>query len=439
MRPVDRLTEVRAFEPRPRRRPTVLRRPAPLPRWVVAGVVAVVSTACAAGIALTLLGPEPSAGERVLEYYDDLDFRRYEAAWAQLDPHNRPELDRYLLILSVNDGLVEGYAKLEQLTIDGVEILGDIGRVDVTLHYLTSLETYRVSRSHDVVRRDGRWFLVADPVVESLPANQFLRQQTVDYLDLGRRDQTRVEVDYNEILDRPNVSILDSRLVRTAAQWHIVGQVTNIDVDPADITVAGWLEGPDGERLAAYDGGLATVHKVRPGETVPFRIDFEGIAGAEDNADPSAGDFDPESFTQLQLDRPIAGYAVSAKALVTGRDLDRLALSELRWDDDELAGTVHNPLVVSATIPMLSVARLDSSGEVAWVDGVVLPDGIRPQRSTTFSTSLTPLAEISTVEVPGRHLDTAGGRPAFAAAPTFESDGSALRIVTRTFIREFRP
>ncbi|MDH3706819.1 MAG: hypothetical protein OES57_12185, partial [Acidimicrobiia bacterium] len=417
-------------------------------RVVTAGLVLVVGLAATVGWSIAAPTDAVGPAQVVHDYYDDLDFRRFESAWGRLDPQTRVDRNQYLLDLSVVDGLVASYAKIDRIEIGAVRLDGEISEVDVRLRYLTAVEAYDVERTHAMVRRDGRWYLSPPASAEPVPAQQFVRNTEVRYLDLGRRIQTTDDTAYGDVLDRPRIEVLDSQLVRHQDRWHIVGQVTNVDVDPADITVTGRLRGADGALLASYDGGQATVSKVRPGETVPFRVDFEGVAGATDLADPTAGDFDPDATTDLALREAVASYDLVVRAVVTATDLERLGVGELRLEPDgswRLRGRLHNDLTTTATLPIVTVAQLDERGAVRWVDLHYLADGIRPQRSGGFSMPLTDPRDVELIDLPAVVYDngrTDQADAAFAPPPSLEvghRDVGALHVVTRAFLRERTP
>jgi hypothetical protein len=386
---------------------------------------------------------EPAA--QVIAYYDDLDFKRYEQAWNRLDPATRPTKEQFDLDRSVTDGLVAGYAKLDSIVVTGVEMKDDnVAEVMVDLQYLTSVESYEFSTSHLVLNRSGRWFVEPEYRVDTIPSQQFIRRTTVDYLDLGRRLQTTGPTDYNDVLDRPRVEFLDAQVLRRGTRWHIVGQITNVDVDPADLTITGTLLDADDEPMASYAAGQASVLKVLPGETVPFRVDFEGVAGAIAGTDLSDPEFNPDAVTEIVLDEPVASYELSVKALVTGRNLERLAPTQLKSGSGRLSGRIQNDLTATATIPRVVVAQL-IDGEVAWVDVEYLPDAIRPQRSAAFEFDLTDLSTIESVPIPGLWNDN--GRTdtvdaAFSLASTASGSGTGdpdIRIIATTFTRELQP
>jgi hypothetical protein len=148
--------------------------------------------------------------------------------------------------------------------------------------------------------------------------------------------------------------------------------------------------------LARFNSVQGIAHKLRPGETTGFRIDFEGIAGATDRTDPTAGDFRPDAFTPLELDGTVAGIDVYAKAVVTGRGLDR----PLTIDQIDMSPTPGGGLVVSgrllndgidtATVPRVLVTGYGASGEVAWVEHRYLADSIAIGHDGVFTVELPP-------------------------------------------------
>ncbi len=388
------------------------------PGWLrgIATVLVVV-----AAIGANWEGAESGAADQVYDYYDDIDFGRLENAWHRIDPYSAPSLDQYLLERSVRDGLVDGYAKLDRLEVLSTRIDGEAGEVDVRAHYVTALTSWSVEETHVVLRRNGQWFLGWHTNESAIPVEQFARQTAVEYVDHGRRRVTTETSDYGDILDRPRIEILDSRLVKHVEQWYIVGQITNLDVDPADITVTGRLLDDDGVALATYHAGEGTVHKVLPGETVPFRVAFEGVATIDDadqKASEEVGVFDPESVVQLELTEQVASYEVEAKALVTGRNLERLVVSTVSAQraasssgstassgSIDISATISNRGVQTATIPVAVVSLLDANGSVLWVESHPVSGAIRSQRSADVEFGLMNIAELEVVDVPVMRFD----------------------------------
>ena len=178
----------------------------------------------------------------------------------------------------------------------------------------------------------------------------------------------------------------------------MIGQVTNLDIDPADITVTGRLRGEDGNELAEYQAGIGTVHKVLPGETVPFRVSFEGVIDSSGTVDDYDGVFDPDNVVQLTLDDEVASYEVEAKALVTGRNLERLAIEDVQIEAGDghrtLSATIANGSTDDATLPLVVVSYLDSRGEVLWVEATPMSTAVRSQRERQIEIDLVEVSEL---------------------------------------------
>ncbi len=357
-------------------------------RWRVLRLGLLALFALALAVRLATASAETTSSTDVVEaYFDDLDFRRFEAAYARLDPLTRPDYELWRLQLSVSGGLVSSYAKLDSMTTSVVSDEADRAVVVANLQYLTSLKWHIVDEEVDVVRRGGRWFVVADEPDLVVPPDQLVRRPEVDYLIQGRRRVTSATSDLIDIQDRPELRIRQARLTEHDGLPVVVGEVENLDIDPADLTLTAVLFSTEGEVLGRYN---ATDHMMRtllPRESTPFRIDFQRVA-----AGPNV-DFDPQAFSPIEFDDRIGSVEVYAKAVVTQTGLFRglqLGRADIVSSPDglELDVEIRNDGVVEATVPIVLVSYLDDGGEVAWVERHYLDDALRPQRSVTTSLRL---------------------------------------------------
>jgi hypothetical protein len=183
-------------------------------------------------------------------------------------------------------------------------------------------------------------------------------------------------------------------------RYSVVGELLNTDVDPGDVTVTAQLYDDAGSRLTWYNAQQVMIHKLRPKEVTPFRVDFEGVAGTVLSDQESAGDFSPDAFSPFVLQAPIVAFDVYAKAVVTGRDLDRdlavqdLAVTQAEDGSWQLTGTLRNIGTQEATIPHLLMTYYDDSGRVQWVDHAYIEEAVRPQRMRSFSLPLSSASDI---------------------------------------------
>ena len=363
-----------------------------------------------AGLACVLAAPvwlftadtnEPQATDVIEAYYEHLDFRRWQDAYQLLDPVARPDYELWRLQLSVEGGILASYAKLDSLETKQREpssntvLAANETLIDVDLRYLTALDWYVVDREHLMVEREGRWFLVPDEPDLIVPPDQLVRRTSVDYLIQGRRRVTSLTSELTDIQDRPQLDVRGVRLVERDGLPVVVGQVVNVDVDPADLTITAVLRDEDGAELARYNATDHMLRTLNPRESTPFRIDFEEVAAG---VDP---DFDPLDFSPIELDNDIASVEVYAKAVVTQSGLSRdvqinsVAMvsgpGESGW---ALQGELRNDGVSEAVVPMILVSYLDESGDVLWVDRSFVETAIRSQRSASFVVELASVAVV---------------------------------------------
>ena len=338
---------------------------------------------------------------RIVEaYYDDIDFRRFDAAYDRLDPDTRPAMDQFLLELSVTGGLVVSYAKLDTITTELIAQEPD--RVEILAHttYVTSLEEYKTTQHHILNRQGNQWFMMPTVQDFTIPPDQFVRQRDIAWLSQGRRRVTTETTSFADVLDRPELQILSANMVKVGERYHIVGELINTDVDPADVTVTALVYNEDGELVTTYNAQQAIIHKIFPKEVTPFRIDFEGVAGLAFTDMDTAGYFEPDAFSPITMTADIDAFDVYAKAVVTGRDLHRdVTVQQLRVEtrvDGQvyIVGELLNAGTLEATIPHILLTFYDENDEVVWVDDYYAEMAIRPQRSIPFEMPITPSDQV---------------------------------------------
>jgi hypothetical protein len=364
---------------------------------------------------------EPTA--TVEAYYDHLDFRRWGDAYALLDPATRPDFELWRTQLSVDGGVLASYAKLdsievETLSLDPLSQPTDAAPgtdapatdppeqpapgpreavVHADIRYLTAIDWYPVEFTHDLVERDGRWYLRADEPDLVVPPDQLVRRPDIEYLIQGRRRVTSANTELTDVQDRPELWISHANLVVDDGLPVIVGEVLNLDVDPADLTITGVLKDENDDIVLRYNATQQIMHRILPRESTPFRIEFQEVAAGTDL------DFDPLAFTPAEFDPTTMVTAeVYAKAVVTSDGLDRgTAINNAGIDEVDgevvLTGELRNDGTQESTIPMLLVSFLDADGEVVWVENYYVDTAVRSQRSRDFAVTL-PIEQIRALE-----------------------------------------
>ncbi len=354
--------------------------------WLAAGIGAIgLVTALTWVVARPAQTPEYS----VKQYWNDVSFRRYDAAFKRTQPRGGLTLERYLLDLSVRGGLRSGYAKLD--TIQSTVIAQDERRALIRseLSWITSLHRLQEEVTQELEHTKDGWRIVAEPLLKPRSRDRFSEQVEVSYYRAPRRLTTGI-TDSNDLLDRPQLALIGSRLVtreiqveqprptastlppKTVSQrvYSVVGELQNIDARPADITVTAVLRDAGGLEVRRNNAATAIIHKLLPGERTPFRIDFVG---------PNAPDHLED----------VSNFEVFARAVVTQRNLERSLGSWTRQESGGLRASVFNVGTHEVTIPRALVSLYDSKG-IAWVEERDLIEALPPRDvvSTTLPDQL---------------------------------------------------
>ncbi|WP_369820239.1 hypothetical protein [Tenacibaculum sp. SG-28] len=215
----------------------------------------------------------------VASYYDALDFKKFERAYEHLDPLSNKTLDQFLLEISVTDGLLSSYAKLDAMEPILIEQKNNKAKVMVTTHWITSLERFTKVYYHDLIKRNNKWYLILDDFDRDLPPEQLVIQNTSIYYNHGRRKVTSEQTYHEDILKQPILEILSATLIKSDGKFSIIGELQNIDNSPADVNVRGSIFNYKDKLLATYNAKYLIKHNLYPKEITSFKVDFEGIAG----------------------------------------------------------------------------------------------------------------------------------------------------------------
>ncbi|MGL4304943.1 MAG: hypothetical protein ACRCSF_02215 [Mycobacteriaceae bacterium] len=372
-----------------------------------------------------------SPGQVVADYYDHLDFRRFDQAWELLDPDTRPSYIQYQRNLGSDGGLIASFAKLDSVEADVKSSTKNRVSVSVTRKYLTSLQAYEITDQLILQDTDQGWKIDLPPVDPSQPVNQFDSRTSVNFLAQGRRTIEADATARADILDRPQLVLSEVKGLRVEGRWVVIGQVTNVDVQPADVTVTAQLRNQNLGLVASWNASQVMVHTLLPGQRSPFRLEFQSLAGLGsygtevDGGVQAAGDnsfevaapatpvqnkklngpveFDPQVITPLFLDQDasINSLDVYAKAVVTTKvNPLRLQILQARVEGKDIVGLIRNDATVEATVPHLLIGYNDVQGRLAWVDHAYLERSIAPARTVPFRIPLANPTGLSDIAVP---------------------------------------
>jgi len=324
----------------------------------------------------------------VLAYYNALDFKRFTDAHQLLNPLSGVEMAQYMLQISVTDGLLSSYAKMDAIKVDITNLTDTTATAKVNTKFITALKEIKDSTYHNLVKIDQKWYINPKKTNKDLPPDQLYTESIPKFYNQGRRRITTEQTYYEDVLKQPVLQILDAKLIKEKDQYSIIGSVQNIDNVPADIVLSGTLYNNQDKALATYSAKDDIKHKLMPKEVSAFKIYFEGIAWLK-ATEKGPKTFNPRAFTPVELEDIPTQFDLHAAGNVSGSDLyKKTTLNCLQVNNNRLFGTFYNSGIAEATIPQIIVSYYNADKQLINVDHKYLLEGIRQQRKLNFNYTL---------------------------------------------------
>ncbi|MBT8270682.1 MAG: hypothetical protein KJO25_01420 [Bacteroidia bacterium] len=333
----------------------------------------------------------------IMAYYDALDYKEFEKAHSLINPTRDLSIAQYMLEISVTDGLLSSYAKLDALETIITDRTDSMVTAKVNADWITPLEKISKTYYRTLKKHNNKWYLDPEEVDLDLPPDQLYSDNSTSYYNQGRRRITTEQTHHEDVLKQPVLEILTAKLIKFNGHYVIIGEVQNIDNVPADVVLQGSLYNDKDEELATYSSKFQVKHKLMPKEVSSFKINFEGIAWS-DTKDVIPNTFDPDEFTPVKFESPPTKFNLQAAGNVTGSDLFKdVVLSDLNIDANTVTGQLFNSGLEEITVPQLLVSYYDANKKMIWVDHLFLEDGIRQQRQQPFTYALVENGELEII------------------------------------------
>lgn len=332
----------------------------------------------------------------VSAYYDALDFKEFKRAHSYLNPKNNITIAQYMLEVSVSDGILSSYAKLDAIKIEVVDKTDNSAKVIAKTKWITPLEIIDKTYHHELQKINGKWYINPNSYDLDIPPDQLFSDNVSEYYNHGRRRITTQQTHHEDVLKQPVLEVLSASLIKYNNQYSIVGEIQNIDNVPADIVLKGTLYTEDNIELATFNAKYVLKHKLLPKEVTSFRLDFEGIAWLNPN-EKIPVTFNPNEFTPITLAQQPTKFNLQCAGNVAITDLyKKVAITNLEIGPKKIEGTLFNYGVQEVSIPQLIVSYYNENKEIIWVEHQFLRKGIRVQRKQYFNYLL---QENDTIEV----------------------------------------
>jgi len=132
-------------------------------------------------------------------YYDALDFKEFKKAYSYLNPKSGKKLDQYMLEVSVNDGVLSSYAKLDELKVTMLSQTDSTAKAKVETYWITPLERIDKTYYHELVKLNSDWFLKPLSYDLDIPPDQLFIENSTQFYTHGRRRITSEQTHHEDV------------------------------------------------------------------------------------------------------------------------------------------------------------------------------------------------------------------------------------------------
>ncbi|MEP3654746.1 MAG: hypothetical protein ABJO36_07610 [Litorimonas sp.] len=368
---------------RPASKPKAWVPPQPM-TWAVRTLPVIVALVTTVIISKTIQNQQkPLSPEAVVtQFYQHLDFRETEQAFSMLAAD--PDLDygQFLKTQKLTGGLVPSFGKLTSVKAMSVKPAGDgIVRVKTELTYLTSIGIRPVIAEMTLLQNANRiWQIKYAPADKTYTPTLTSNVNTPQFRDLTGQKQV-TPTDPIQRLARPEIELMAVELVEKGGRLFVIGRIKNLSEFPTCTKVlARAVDTNSGTEFKQHAGRIGP-HRLLPGESSAFRIDFEGYLKIQDQ--PFNAAYNPDEFSVPEFDGLPSDIDLSVSTTVCSPAYYKsVTFSDInvRENDDRevLAVTVTNAGTEIVSTLQLKLSYVDADGSLMWVEPFYLQNNLIP-------------------------------------------------------------
>jgi hypothetical protein len=321
-------------------------------------------------------------------YYDAIDFKEFEKAHSYLDPKAHKSLSQFMLETSVQDGILNSYAKLDAITIEVLKETETAAKVIARTKWVTPIEIINKDYYHDLLKKDGKWYIIPNKLDMDIPPDEFVSNNLTEYFKHGRRAITTQDTNHDDVMKQPDLAIISAKLIQYNGEYIIIGELQNIDNVPADIVLKASLYNKDDKMIATFNAKYVIKHKLLPKEITSFRVNFEDVAWIKPK-DVKPVTFNPNETSPMDIKEVPMNFDIQCAGNVCITDLyNKVALTDFDIINNTITGTLFNYGIQESTIPEVLVSYFDNQKELIYVDHFFMREGVRIQRKNYFKYEL---------------------------------------------------
>jgi hypothetical protein len=389
----SRYMTLKVPEPGPNLTVDIITQPASIPAawtpprtiiWVVRALPIIATFLAAMIIDKTIQKQrKPLMPETVVErFYQHLDFRETEQAFSLLVAN--PELDygQFLKIQKLTGGLVPSFGKLTSVTTLNEE-KSEEGQVKVKskLTYLTSIGIRPVIAEMTLLKNANKvWQIKYEPSDKTYTPSLITQVNTPQFRDLTGQKHVN-PTDPVQRLARPEIELMAAKLVEEDGRLFVIGRIKNLSEFPACTKILARAVDTKTEIEFKQHAGRIGSHRLLPGESSAFRIDFEGYLKIQDQ--PFNAAYNPDEFSVLEFDSLPSDVNLSLSTTVcTPAYYKSVTFSDIqvskKEDGPALAITVTNTGTEIVSTLQLKLSYMDAESRLIWIEPYYLQNNLIP-------------------------------------------------------------
>ncbi|MCU0385662.1 MAG: hypothetical protein MUE38_06515, partial [Flavihumibacter sp.] len=322
----------------------------------------------------------------VFNYYNQLDFQRFEKAFGFFKPSPHYPLDQFLLEKSVNEGgLLPSYAKLDSMAVKSVFTATDSATAYVFSRWNTSVGRMEKNDTVKLVLQGKKWYILPPEFIPEIPEEQVRSYTYTIFKKQGKRVISSFPTIKDDRVKKPFAFFKQVNFVRNGASSFITGEIVNTDDIPINIALKVSVRFQN-DSLKHYFPATAFQYNLSPKAGSYFQINLDS--------------------THILNSRQLKSIEIHAETDVsergylhggtTGYAVRSLAGNQVRIDCE-----MYNELTTDINIPGILVAEKDTNGRI-WQVQLLLHNGaVRSGLHLQFMHAFTKIQKESTlVSVP---------------------------------------
>ncbi len=322
---------------------------------------------------LLLVKEQKNPTTTVLNYYNHLDFQRFENAFHFFKPSPTYPLDQYLLEKSVNDGgLLPSYAKLDSISVKELYQKNDSAQLSVYTIWRTSLGYREKTDTMHLVKQDKKWYILPSQFTNEIPDEQMRSYTYTLFKKQGKRLISSFPTVKDDRVKKPFAAFKQVNFIRDGKHNFITGEILNADDVPVNIALK------------------VTVHFQNK-----VSKDYYPGTAFQYNLSPKVG-----SYFQVELDssKTLEALKIESIELYTETDVSErgyihggtpgYSVSELKNKHALIKTNFYNELTTEINIPGILIAEKDSAGNIwqsqLYLHSAAVRSGLHINFQTTF-------------------------------------------------------